>query len=169
MKILAVTSLLISCLAYQAPVQASSELDPAVPANVPQGLVVKISPDGKREVYKANLAGVVDNENVAIDVLNNSLKEGNKLESVTPASELDQTSSDESWHWSWHHSSGFSYRYHCGLSNYDYYPSYSYNSGGYQYNYYYSSSYYGYQSGCHYSDPYGYHYGYGHGWHGPGC
>jgi hypothetical protein len=166
MKLLTVTSFLISCLAYQAPALASPELDPTAPANAPQGLVVKISPDGRREVYKSNFDGVVDNSATANAVLNSALKEENKIKSVNPISELDRTSSDESWHWSWRGSLGFSYNFHFGSGFYDYYPSYSYYNSGYQYNYYYNPTYYGYRTGYHYSDPYGYHYGYGHGWHG---
>ena len=167
MKLLAITTAVITCLVSQA---QASELDPVVDSSAPQGLVVRISSDGKRELYKADLQkGIVESSAGAAEALQNTLKEENKVESVTPASELDRTTSDESWHWFWNALSSiggyYSYNYSCGGRYYSYYPSYTYNYGGYQYNYYYSSSYYGYR-GCYgYSDRHGYHYGRGHGWH----
>lgn len=163
----AVLSILATAFGAQA---LASELDPVI-EQVPQGLVVKIAPDGKREVFKADLSkGVVDSSAEAADVLDQSVKPENQIQSVTPASELDQVSSDDSWHWSWNscgNSSGYyNYGYSYRGSYYNYYPSYSYNYGGYHYNYYYTPVHYGYHSGYHYSDYSGYHYGGHYGWHG---
>ena len=148
----------------------ASELDPVF-NQVPQGLVVKIAEDGKREVFKANLEkGIVENSAEASAVLENSVKPENQIQSVTPGSELDQVSSDDSWHWNWNSCGGSSGYYNYGYSYrgsyYNYYPSYSYNYGGYQYNYYYTPVHYGYHSGSHWSDQSGYHYGGHNGWHG---
>lgn len=159
----------------------ANELDPVV-EEIPHGVVVRVSPEGMREVFKSDLtAGVVENADSALVELAASVKEENKVESVLPVNELDQVSSDESWYWVWNAvsaiSSGYySYQYHCRSGNSNYYPSYSYSNGGYQYTYYYSSNYYS-QYGSRYgrgnscgsqSDNYGYHYGRGYGWHGRG-
>ena len=163
------TSLFVLLSAFSVGALAS-ELDPVV-NQVPQGLVVKIAPDGKREVFKTNLSqGIVTDDKAAAESLDPAVKPENKIESVTPGSELDRVSSEDSWHWYWDHCGSsnngyYHYGYSYGGSYYNYYPSYSYYSGGYQYNYYYTPVHYGYHNGYHYDDQWGYHYGGHYGWH----
>ncbi|MBF0312147.1 MAG: hypothetical protein HQK50_06615 [Oligoflexia bacterium] len=123
----------------------ASELDPVstMDKDVPQGLVVHITADGRREVFKATLnEGVVEDDAAAEAVLLDSLKEENLIESVAPLSELDQVSSDESWNWAWNAISTiggyFNYGYYNHGRNYNYYPSHSYYRGRDCYNYYYN-------------------------------
>lgn len=151
----------------------ASELDP-VPADAPAGMIVRVSADGKREVFKANLKGVVESNQAAAEELKANIKSENKVESVAPAGELDNVSSTDSWHWSWNsygnygYSRGYySYSYHCHNSYVSYYPSYNYYYGGYSYTYYYSPSYYGGYSGNGYYgyDNYGYHHSHSCGWY----
>ncbi len=138
----------------------ADELDPV--ASAPQGLVVRVDAQGKREIYKVALPnGVVSSDKAAVEVIQKSLTNDAKVESVLPHSELDDVTSNESWHWFRRTvnaiSSYYSYTYRHHNYHYSYYPSYSYNYGGYNYNYYYTPTYWGSRSyNCY--QPKGYHY-----------
>ena len=146
MKIMMTAMVLFSAVAVHA---SAGELDP-VSAEIPQGLIVRFGADGKREVFKANLSnGIVTTDSAAVEAISENILPENKVESVTPGTELDNVTSNESWHWSWNSGNygnygHYNYGYHCGGQNYSYYPSHSYYSGGYQYNYYYTPVHYGY-------------------------
>ncbi len=123
----------------------ADELDPVAAA--PGGLVVRVDAEGKRDVFKVTLKdGVISNDKAAAEVVN-GLKPESKIKNVQPYSELDDVTSNESWHWFWKGvnaiSSYYAYTYRYNNSYYNYYPSYSYYGGGYNYQYYYTPTYYG--------------------------
>ncbi|MBF0207195.1 MAG: hypothetical protein HQK53_09940 [Oligoflexia bacterium] len=162
------TTLCIGVTTVSFGVNAFDELDPVVDQGAPQGLVVHIAPDGGREVFKTSLdQGIINNDAAAAAALTKAIKEENKVESVAPLSELDRTSSDDSWNWVWNMISNaagyFSYKYRHQGRSYDYYPSYSYSWSGHQYSYYYNSNCYGNSYSYNYSESYGYHHSSGHG------
>ncbi|MEK6705115.1 MAG: hypothetical protein AABZ06_04955 [Bdellovibrionota bacterium] len=171
MKTITTAMIMFSALTFNV---SASELDPVID-QVPQGLIVRFSADGKREVFKANLSnGIVDSDATAVEAITDNIKPDNKIESVTPGTELDNVTSNESWHWFWNtvsyltggYGGYYNYSYNCGGSSYNYYPSHSYYSGGYNYNYYYTPTHYGYRTGYSHQDRWGYHYGSRYGWHG---
>lgn len=112
----------------------ANELDPV--ASLPSALVVRESADGQREVFKAQ--AVVTNDAQALQAAQ-ALRTEDKI-SVKNGTELDQTSSQNSWcYWrNPYYSYGYYYGYYSSGYSYYYYPTYAYYGyGGYSYYYYY--------------------------------
>ncbi len=122
----------------------ADELDPAF--QTPQGVIVRETENGIKEVFKANI-NEVTSEVAAENAVKDFVKPENAVAKVTPGNELDHTSSDEQWHrWVSAFLYGSSYSPHYYSYGYQsvthyYYPSYQWHRGGYSYSYY-SHSYY---------------------------
>ena len=124
----------------------ASELDPVV--NAPAGVIVRENADGVKAVYKAELGTFVQNAEQAQDANREFVKSANRINDVANGTELDNTSSNESWCYWTSYSPTYYYRSYSpyyytynyyGYSNY-YYPSYRYTYSGYTYTYYYRNS-----------------------------
>ena len=118
----------------------AGELDRTGPA-VPQGLIVRVDNSGNREVFKAQGTNSVTDAATAADSASTFVQAENKIATVVPASELDQTSSDGAWYYWYNYSysnySSYYYGYNYYGYNYYYRPCYNWYNAGYNYyNYY---------------------------------
>lgn len=116
----------------------ASELDPKS-NSLPQTLIVRVSEDGQREVFRTNTAvnDLVNSEASITELTTDQ----NKIDRIAPISELDRPSSTSkaSWCWGGQYNDVYSYTsgvtYYTPVYYYQYGPWYSY--GHYTYYYYY--------------------------------
>jgi hypothetical protein len=123
-------------LATSAVTASAGELDGTTAA--PHGIIVRVDANGNREVFKADMAARVASDKSAADAASQFVTDANRVAQVTPASELDRTSSTEAWCY-WYAPSyygSYYYSYYSYNYSWNYYPSYSWNWYNYSYYYY---------------------------------
>ena len=113
------------------------ELDPQV---IPQEIIVRVDAQGNREIFKVAVKSDVKTDEAAADAVATFVKENNKVQTVVAESELDRTTSKDSWYYYYTPSYYYNYNYNFGYNyygyNYNYTPYYYYNYGYYNYYYY---------------------------------
>lgn len=128
---------------------SANELDPVAP-NAPEALIVRENAQGEREIFKAGLKAEVNDAAAAKKAVENFVTNDNRVQDIQQGTELDQVSSDDSWHYWYDYSYSYRpysytyYTYNCYNGGYRYVYSYrpvtySYYSYGYRYYYYYPS------------------------------
>jgi hypothetical protein len=126
-------------LALSVPALAS-ELDGS-PSGAPRGVIVREDGQGRREVFRADLAAPTTDDEAATAAAVATRPE-NLIANVRPSSELDRASSTEAWY-SWYNPyyyGGFTYQYAYSYwysnTNFFYRPCYNWFGYGYHYSYY---------------------------------
>jgi hypothetical protein len=116
---------------------SAGELDSSAPV-APQGVIVRVDASGTREVFKANVTTQVSSDQAAAAAVSQFVSTENAVAKVSPASELDRTSSNEAWYYWYNPSYYSSYYYSYSYSNYsyNYYPCYNWSYGSYSYYFY---------------------------------
>lgn len=124
---------LLACGFALTGVAHADELDPVLAAS-PESVIVRADSNGNGVAFKSDAAIRVTDDASAALAVKAAVKIENQLQNIAKG-ELDQVSSDDSWH---------------------YYYDYRYSYGGYSRPYY--SSYYGYNYPSYYSYSYRYNY-----------
>ena len=116
----------------------AGELDPK-PTQAPEGLIVRVSSQGQREVYKAELQTVVNDAASASQATTAFVNSAHQIKVIIEGGELDHVSSVESWYNWYNYYNPYHSYYGCNWygNSYYYYPSYNWYNSGYYYYYYY--------------------------------
>jgi len=133
MKILSFVALATLCLNVYA-----TELDPSV---APAEIVVREDAQGRREVFTVTETVNVQNDATAQEIVANYVEKAQPIANVVAESELDRSTSTNSWYywwvnWNWGNNWNWGYGWNYYGYNYYYRPYYSWNCGYYNYYYY---------------------------------